>query len=85
MNQLQDIDIVLQNFQGALSWKILTGETVSEEEFLREISRLPLETLLPGLIRLLQYGDLNGLPAYRKLDSMVCDLFPIGTANKIKA
>ena len=71
------------NAEVPLNWELVNGEEVSETEFLREIGRLPLEQMLPGLIRLLQFGDADGRSAYRTLDNRVYDLFPTGTADRI--
>ena len=82
MNQLHSIDESRVN--ALLSWRLLSGQEVSETEFLQEIRELPLQQVLPGLIRLLQYGDTNEPSAYGELDCRVTDLFKAETANRIK-
>ena len=81
MNQLQSLDESRVN--ALLSWKLLYEQAVSETEFVRVIRQLPLDQLLPSLIRLLQYGDSSEPSNYRILDSRVYDLFPVGPANRI--
>ena len=81
MNQLQSLDESRVN--ALLSWRLLSGQAVSETEFLRDIRELPLQQVLPGLIRLLQYGDTNEPSAYGVLDGRVTDLFNAETANRI--
>ncbi len=82
MNQLQSIDESRVN--ALLSWRLLSGQEVSETEFLQEIRELPLQQVLPGLIRLLQYGDANEPSGYGVLDRRVTHLFNTETANRIK-
>ena len=81
MNQLQSLDESRVN--ALLSWRLLSGQTVSETEFLQEIRELPLQQVLPELIRLLQYGDTSEPSAYKELDGRVTDLYDAETANHI--
>ena len=69
--------------QVPLSWGVLHGHEVSEPDFVRAISQMPVGQLLPGLITLLQYGDASEPPAYKILDQRVYDLFPIEKARRI--
>ena len=83
MNQLQSLDESRVN--ALLSWSLLSGQTVSETEFLQEIRELPLQRVLPGLIRLLQHGDTSEPWGYGVLDGRVTDLFNAEMANRITA
>ena len=62
---------------------MLHRQDVSESEFVRAISQLPVGQLLPGLIMLLQYGDASEPPEYETLDRRICDLFPTRAARRI--
>ncbi len=66
-----------------LSWEILHGHAVSEDDFIQATSELPVGQLLPGLITLLQHGDASEPAAYKTLDSRICDLFPTWAARRI--
>ena len=68
-----------------LSWEMLNRQSVSEGDFLKIIRQLPLKQLLPGLITLLQYGDVNEPPKFEILDRRVYALFPTETARRIDA
>ena len=81
MNQLMSVNE--SNSKAFLSWELLYGEEVSETDLLREVRRLPLEQMLPCLIRLLQFGESAGWPTYRTLDKRVYDAFPTGIADQI--
>ena len=81
MNPLMSVNE--SNAEVPLSWGLLYGEEVSEIELLREIRLLPFEQVLLGLIRLLQFGDADGQPAYRTLDSRADELFPTGRTDRV--
>ena len=66
-----------------LSWEILHGQAVSEDDFIQAISELPVGHLLPGLITLLQYGDASEPAAYKTLDRRISNLFPTWAARRI--
>lgn len=66
-----------------LNWESLHGKTVSETHLFREINKLPLGQLLPGLITLLQYGDASEPPAFGVLDRHIHGLFPTATGRRI--
>ena len=68
-----------------LSWEMLNRQPVSEADFLNVVSQLPLKQLLPRLISLLQYGDVNEPPKFEILDRQVYALFPTETARRIDA
>ena len=66
-----------------LSWAALNETPVSETGLLEMVRQLPVESLLPALVSLLQYGDASEPPAYEVLDRRVRDLFPTETARRI--
>ena len=66
-----------------LSLGMLNGRPISKARFLDVIRQLPLGQLLPGLIKLLQYGDAKEPPAFEMLDRRVSVLFPTETARRI--
>ncbi len=80
MDQLQPL---AARVRVPVCWKMLHREEVSESDFVRAISQLPVGQLLPGLIRLLQYGDASEPPKYETLDHRICDLFPTRAARRI--
>ena len=81
MNQLYSLDKSRVNV--LLTWSHLTGQEVTEAEFLQEIRELSLQQVLPGLIRLLQYADTNEPMFYGVLDRRITDLFNAEKAHQI--
>ena len=74
MNQLKAIDG--SRVKVPINWEMLTGENVSESEFIASIAQLPLDHVLPRLVGLLRYCDINEPLAYQELDSASISFSP---------
>ena len=81
MNQLQTFDET--RVQVVISWGMLYGEDVTENELINYIGQLPMDQVLWRLIALLQYCDTTEPPAYGELDGRIRQLFPCLTASRI--
>ena len=81
MNQLHTFDET--RVQVVITWGMLYGEDVSESEFIDYIRQLPLDGVLPRLVGLLQFCDINLPPAYGHLDNRIDVLFPTVRASRI--
>ena len=81
MNQLQTIDA--SRVRVPLTWGMLNSENVSESKLIAAIGQLPLDPVLPRLVKLLQLCDIKEPPTYGELDGRVSALFPSVTASRI--
>lgn len=81
MNQLQTVDV--SRVQVVITWGMLYGEDVTENDFIDFIRQLPLDHVLPRLVGLLQFCDINLPPAYGHLDNRIDVLFPTVRASRI--
>ena len=81
MNQLQTINE--SRVQVVVTWGMLYREDVSESDFINSVRELPLDHVLPRLVGLLQYCDINEPLVYEELDSQISHLFPSMTAGRI--
>ena len=81
MSQLQSIDV--RTARVPLTWNMLNGQDVSENELIEVIGQMPLESVLPRLVGLLQRCDIIEPATYGDLDRRISTLFFSVMASRI--